>query len=124
MTSDEEQLAFEDLVKRRKKEQQILWARSPRNIRTVIGDLMIRKNYGKPQSAALLEKAWTEAVGKEFANHTCVGELRRGVLHVVVRSSLIVQELNFVKHDILQKLQSNNPDMKVRDVRFRTGSID
>ena len=38
-------------------------------------------------------------------------------------NSMIIQELTFQKQQILTQLQTALPDAKIRDIRFRVGSI-
>jgi predicted nucleic acid-binding Zn ribbon protein len=67
---------------------------------------------------------WREAVGDEVTAHSRTGNIRRGVLEVVVRNSAVVQELTFRKHQLIKQLAKLNPGQKIRDLRFRVGPID
>ena len=51
------------------------------------------------------------------------GRLRRGTLEVTASNSTIIQELTFQKQQILTQLQAALPDARIRDIRFRVGSI-
>ena len=52
------------------------------------------------------------------------GNVRRGVLEVLVRNSSVLQELGFLKAKIVKTLTKLVPEQQIRDVRFRVGTID
>jgi predicted nucleic acid-binding Zn ribbon protein len=58
-----------------------------------------------------------------LARFTRPGQVRRGVLEVTVSNSTIVQELTFQKERILAVLRAKRPDARIRDLRFRIGSV-
>jgi predicted nucleic acid-binding Zn ribbon protein len=58
-----------------------------------------------------------------IAKFTRPDRLRRGTLEVTATNSAIVQELTFQKQQILTQLNTELPDARVRDIRFRIGSI-
>ena len=89
-----------------------------------MSQLLARRGYAQVQSAALCESAWREAVGQKLAPHTRPGNVRRGVLEVLVASSSVMQELAFVKAKVIKQLAQLAPDQKIRDVRFRVGPIE
>ena len=112
-----------DLGRRRRREAAKLRARSPRAIRDVVAETMLRHGYGRIQAGEELAKIWQEIVGENYAKHCRPGQVRRGVLEVLVTHSVFVQELTNEKRAILAKLASDVPQMKVRDLRFRTGLL-
>ena len=90
----------------------------------VICVLMARRGYAQQQSAAISQQSWQQAVGKTFSGHTRAGNMRRGVLEIIVRNSAILQELTFQKKQLLKKMAEINGDQKIKDLRFRVGAID
>ncbi len=99
-------------------------ARGPQAIGNVLSELMARRGYARVQSAAAYEAAWREAAGPLAAAYTRVGALRRGTLEVVVANSTLVQELGFQKLALLKSLAERLPDEGIKNLRFRTGSIE
>ena len=89
-----------------------------------ISQLLARTGYAQVQSAALCESAWRTAVGEKLAPHTRPGNIRRGVLEVLVATSAVMQELAFVKAKVIKQLAQLAPDQKIRDVRFRVGPLE
>jgi predicted nucleic acid-binding Zn ribbon protein len=97
--------------------------RGPKKMGDVLAGLLARKGYARVQSASACETAWKEAAGK-LAEHSRPGNIKRGVLAVIVRNSAALQELTFQKKKLLQRLQEQLPEEKLTDLRFRVGSLD
>lgn len=97
---------------------------APQRISNILADLMARRGFARVQSTEAYEQAWREAAGPLAAQYTQVGALKRGTLEVVVANSALVQELTFQKDAIVQKLAARLPDEKIRNLRFRVGTID
>lgn len=95
----------------------------PRRISDIVSSLMASRGYGRLQGAKELREAWEQASGRWTAQ-TRPGNCQRGVLEVVVTNSVILQELNFQKANLLKRLQELVPEQKVRDLRFRLGQVD
>jgi predicted nucleic acid-binding Zn ribbon protein len=97
--------------------------RGPQKIGDIVSGLLARKGYARVQSASACEAAWKEAAGK-LAEHSRPGNIKRGVLEVIVRNSAALQELTFQKKKLLKRLQEQLPEEKLTDLRFRVGSLD
>ncbi len=96
----------------------------PKPIGDIVAQLMARRGYAHEQSAAALQDAWQAAVGGPLGRFTRAGAVRRGVLEVFIGNSTLLQELTFQKSTLLEKLQAQLPDAKLRDLRFRVGAIE
>ena len=96
----------------------------PKPVRDVLSQLFAKRGYGQVQTAATCDAAWREAVGQKLAADTRAGNVRRGVLEVLVRNSVSAQELGFLKTKIVKMLGKLIPEQQIRDVRFRVGTID
>jgi len=97
--------------------------RGPQKIGDVVAELLARRGYAQVQQAEAFALAWTQAAGK-FAAHSRAGNNRGGVLEVVVRNSTVVQEMTFQKRKLVSQLATLLPDQKIRDLKFKVGSID
>jgi predicted nucleic acid-binding Zn ribbon protein len=95
--------------------------RLPSKIGDVVNDLIARRGYLQTKSAAALRVAWRQIVGENLASRTEVGKVKRNVLEVFVKTSVMLQELSFQKAKILEQLQAMECGRKIRDVRFRVG---
>jgi len=96
----------------------------PEPIANILAELMARRGWARLQSSATVEAAWREAAGEQLAQYSRPGPIRRNTLEVVVANSTLLQELTFQKSAILSRLDSLLPDQRIRDLRFRLGTID
>lgn len=96
----------------------------PKSVRDVLSQLLAKRGYAQIQTAAGCEAAWREAVGTKLAGDTRPGNVKRGVLEVLVRNSAVLQELAFLKGKIVKSLSKTVPEQKIRDLRFRVGAME
>jgi predicted nucleic acid-binding Zn ribbon protein len=120
---DDPQATATDFLARRDREQRRYHARKPKSIANVIAQLITARGYGRIQADANFAGAWKTTVGEALAKYTRPGRLRRGILEITVANSMTIQELTFQKQQFLKTLQTTLPDVKIRDLRFRVGSI-
>jgi|SRR4051794_2768643 len=98
--------------------------RPPKPVRDVLSQLLAKRGYAQVQTAAACTAAWNQAVGEKLSADTRPGNVRRGILEVLVRNSVSVQELSFLKIKIVKTLTKLVPEQQIRDLRFRVGAID
>lgn len=99
--------------------------RGPERLGEILSRLFAARGWGRRQERLHLERAWTDAVGPEFAAHTRPGALRRGVLEVVVDNAVLLQELtHYHKRRLLEQLRRRLPDTPLTDLRFRAGVLE
>ena len=113
---DEEYLA-QDYRRRR------VPVRPAQPIASVMGQLLAKRGYGQVQAAASCAAAWQQAVGSRFEKDTRCGSVRRGILEVTVRNSLILQELTFLKTQLVKELASLAPQHKITSLKFKVGNL-
>ena len=97
--------------------------RAPQRMTDVVSRLFARRGYARVQSAMNYAERWQAAVGDSISRQTRVGNLRQGILEVVVSNSIVVQELSFQKAQIIRRVNEGLTENAVRDLRFRVGSI-
>jgi predicted nucleic acid-binding Zn ribbon protein len=96
--------------------------KGPEPLREILARLFAARGWGRRQAQLHLERAWAEAAGPEYAPHTRVAGLRRGVLEVEVDNAVVLQELaHYHKRRLLEQLRQRLPGTPVNDVRFRAG---
>ena len=99
--------------------------RGPKALSEILGELFTVKGYGQLRALGELEEAWNTAVGEPHCHQTRVGEVRRGVLTVIVAHPTLLEELAaFRKPELLQALRAGAPATPIQDIRFRVGPID
>ncbi len=62
---------------------------------------------------------WAEVVGPQLARRTRAVAFHEGVLHIEVEGSPWMQELGFLKRDLVRKINEHLGRRLVHDVRFR-----
>ncbi len=108
-----------DLVKSRQR-----FFRRPRKPADILGQLMARKGYVQTETADELESAWKKIVGEKWSSRTKLGNIRNGVLEILVNSSVANQQIGFQKKRFLKELQKRLPKNNLKDLRFSVGKID
>ncbi len=96
--------------------------RDARKLAEVLPQLMARRGYNRLLAQEDYSEVWQEIAG-QLSQHSRPGQLRRGVLEVIVTNSAVVQELTFQKRRLTKALSERMPDRKIRDLRFVVGSI-
>jgi predicted nucleic acid-binding Zn ribbon protein len=90
----------------------------------VLSRLFTSRGWGERQQRLRLEEAWREAAGALAAKSTQLGTLRRGVLEIIVKEAVLLQELaQFQKKSLLTKLETRLGDKTITDLRFRLGEF-
>jgi predicted nucleic acid-binding Zn ribbon protein len=98
--------------------------RPAKPMRDVLSQLLAKRGYAQVQTASSCAAAWREAVGEKLAADTLPGNVRRGVLEVLARNSVALQELSFLKVKIVKTLTRLVPEQKITSLRFRVGAMD
>ena len=99
--------------------------KGPEKLGEILGRLFTARGWGRRQGRLHLERAWAEAAGPEYAEHTRVTGIRRGVLEVVVDNAVLLQELaHFHKRRLLEQLRRRLPGTPLTDLRFRAGVLE
>jgi predicted nucleic acid-binding Zn ribbon protein len=70
-----------------------------------------------------LQQQWREIIGEPIASHTWPSQVRFKKLHLIVRNSVWVQQLTFLKPTLLAKLNEQAGSEFITDIAFRVGEI-
>lgn len=99
----------------------------PEALGEILSRLFTARGWGRRQDRLRLEQAWTAAVDDvlpHVARQTRVGNLRRGVLEVMVGNAVLLQELaSFHKRKLLESLRRRLSGVTITDLRFRAGTV-
>ena len=96
----------------------------PSSVGDVVNKLLARKGYARIQANLALGELWKKVAGERIASDSRPGLIANGVWQVFVRNSSVVQELSFSRTQILKQIQTEAPEQKIRDVKFKVGPID
>jgi Dna[CI] antecedent, DciA len=96
----------------------------PQSLSDILGELVVVRGYGRAWARQVLENAWNTAVGEPQCYQTQIGELRHGILNVIVANSTLLEELvAFRKVKLVASLRSGALGTAIHDIRFRVGSV-
>jgi hypothetical protein len=70
-----------------------------------------------------LQQQWPEVIGEPVASHTWPAHLRFKKLYLIVRNSVWLQQLIFLKPTLLAKLNERAGSEMITDLAFRVGEI-
>lgn len=70
-----------------------------------------------------MEPLWKKAVGHQIARQTEPFKLKDDTLSVKVTTSTWMQQLQFMKEDILEKVNAAGPPRKITKLRFFMGQV-
>ncbi|NGZ11554.1 MAG: DUF721 domain-containing protein [Nitrospira sp. LK70] len=70
-----------------------------------------------------LQRRWWDIVGEPMASHTWPAQIRFKKLYLIVRNSVWLQQLTFLKPVLLAKLQAESGTGSITDIAFRVGEI-
>lgn len=92
---------------------------SVRPIGSWVNQLLARRGYAQVSVNEAMAAVVADVLGESLKDEFQIGNLKAGKLHVYAADSVILQELNFRKRDILSAIEKSFPDSKVTDLRFR-----
>lgn len=93
------------------------------SLHDILGELFHDLKIEDRMAYAQLYKAWRHAVGEQISRNTHPVGVRGGILFVNVASSVWMQQLAFLKQEILEKLTKDTAVMKLKDIRFKIGPL-
>ena len=70
-----------------------------------------------------LQQQWREIVGEPIGSHTWPSQIRFKKLYLIVRNSVWLQQLTFLKPTLLAKLNERAGADLLTDIAFRVGEI-
>jgi len=94
-----------------------------RKINKILENLKQKTNYGKVISNNFPLLIFKQTVGKNINEVTRPYKVYKQKLYVYVNSSAWLQQLNFLKKEILEKI-NENLNVKLKDIVFKIGNIE
>ncbi len=89
----------------------------------LLARVVARRGFTQGAFDSELQAAWQQAVGEEFAGKTRATRIRRGMLEIIVDSSPALQQLGFVRNQLLADIQAAMPDAAIKGLTFRVGNV-
>lgn len=102
---------------------QQIYARAPKRIGHVLADLMALRGYAQADAARKRAEVWQQIVGQRMAEHSHAGEIRRGTLTILAGNSMVLQELDLRKQELLERINQALPEQRVRKILLKVGKL-
>lgn len=101
---------------------QIPKPKGPRPLKTIgktIPSVLRRYGLTEQQASIELQKVWESIVEPMLVPDTRLGHIQRGILLVLVKNGLVLQELSMRKPEILARFKEFPATQKITGIRFR-----
>ncbi|KPA18148.1 protein containing DUF721 [Candidatus Magnetomorum sp. HK-1] len=95
----------------------------PLHIKSIVEGLM--KKYSNTKGADLFQisEIWESVVGKTIANDARPWKIKGKELEIHVSGSVWLHQLNYMKADMIQKLNDRIGDTAIEKIRLKIGNI-
>ena len=97
--------------------------RRPSELSSLLPTLFTAKPLGKRLREAVIWRVWDRAVGEQIASKARPAAFREGVLTVVVSSAPWMQQLGFLKRQMIEAVNRDLGEELVRDIYLKAGSV-
>ncbi|MFA4967243.1 MAG: DUF721 domain-containing protein [Candidatus Margulisiibacteriota bacterium] len=87
----------------------------------LLADILKRPQISKGIKAGWTVLLWEESVSTEIAKQTEAVKVKNRVLYVNTKSPVWAQELNFLKKEIMDRMNEKAGFSAVKDIRFKAG---
>jgi hypothetical protein len=95
----------------------------PKPLRSILEDTLKSLRIDAPMKGYSLWGAWGEIVGDAVASNAQPSAVRNRILFVEVSHPAWIQQLQFLKTALLEKINGFLGESLIQDIRFRIGKI-
>jgi len=93
------------------------------HISQVLKNLLGNNLPEKSQASLQLFEKWDKIVGEDIATHCKPAAVKENVLIVHVSNPIWIQHLQFLKKEMLQKINQAVKSSSIRELKFRVGPL-
>ncbi len=97
--------------------------KKPQNIRSVLENTLRGLEIDVPLKSYSVLGAWNEIVGATVAAHSQPRSIRNRILFIEVTHSTWMQQLQFLKPTLLEKVNAFLNEPLIQDIRFKLGKV-
>jgi len=97
--------------------------KNPQPIRSVLENTLKSLEIDVPLKSYSILGAWNEIVGATVAAHSQPRSIRNRILFIDVIHSTWMQQLQFLKSTLLEKVNNFLGESLIQDIRFKLGKI-
>ena len=94
-----------------------------KNIKDILERIAKKTGLDEKLKEAKILEVWNKEVGEKISNHTLPEKLVKGKLFVKVDSNVWMNQLTFLKKDIITKLNKAIGENLIKDIYFRCSSL-
>lgn len=98
-------------------------SRSPEKVNAVLERVLSSLNLGLRVKQYRIWDVWNSVVGDAIARQAQPQQIRAMVLWVSVSSSTWMQQLEFMKRHIVERINERIGEKVINDIRFRIGEV-
>ena len=95
----------------------------PQSIHSILEDTLKALEIDVPLKTYSILGAWSEIVGESVAEHSQPRSIRNRILFLDVSHSTWMQQLQFLKPTLLEKVNNFLGEPLIQDIRFKLGKI-
>jgi hypothetical protein len=97
--------------------------KTPQSIRSILDRTLKSLEIDVPLKTYSILGAWNEIVGESVANQTQPRSIRNRILFIDVSHPTWMQQLQFLKPTLLEKINAFLGEPLIQDIRFKLGKI-
>jgi hypothetical protein len=97
--------------------------KKPQTIRSILEDTLKALEIDVPVKTYSILGAWDQIVGESVAEHSQPRSIRNRILFIDVSHSTWMQQLQFLKSTLLEKVNGFLGEPLIQDIRFKLGKI-
>ena len=98
-------------------------SKAPEPVNAVLERVLGSLNLGLKVKQYRIWDVWNSVVGEAIASQAQPQQIRAMVLWVTVSNSTWMQQLEFMKRQIVERINERIGETVIRDIRFRIGEI-
>jgi predicted nucleic acid-binding Zn ribbon protein len=98
-------------------------SKAPEPLNAVLERVLGSLNLGLKVKQYRIWDVWNSVVGEAIARQAQPQQIRAMVLWVTVSNSTWMQQLEFMKRQIIERINEHIGETVIRDIRFRIGEI-
>ena len=95
--------------------------REPEKVDSILEKVLSSLNLGIKVKQYQIWDVWDSVVGKPIAQQAQPQQIRNMILWITVSSSTWMQQLEFMKQQIIDRLNERIGEKVIKDIRFRIG---
>ena len=97
--------------------------KKPQSLRSILEKTLKSLEIDVPVKTYSILGAWNEIVGESVANHSQPRSIRNRILFIDVTHSTWMQQLQFLKPTLLEKVNTFLGEPLIQDIRFKLGKV-